>query len=292
MLERSVTTPWRDGLVVPVPKDPAVRIFGGSIVCSDANGLAVPGRAGAGLAFLGVAEGEAVSGERSVLVRRNCDFLLRSVAGADAVTAERLGRPCYVVDDEFVAASGGDGARPPAGVVTGVRPGGRAWVRGEPAASVAGASGQGGVSPPSLRRIYSGAQTGTGGDRAGAPLDGASATLALPSAPRVMFIRSGWRLYRGSAVAVQGYSEGLYAEGDTHVRTHFGNINWSEFENVGVLSDDVTTVAVGLLSTNIQYSDAFTIEYDPDSQELSFLPVNDPASSLVPVVHSMIVAGA
>lgn len=285
MLERSVTTPWRDGLVVPVPKDPAVRIFAGSIVCSDAGGLAVPGRSDAGLAFLGVAESEAVSAERSVLVRRNCDFLLRSAPG-DPIAAGSLGRPCYVFDDEFVAATDGGGARCPAGEVVGIHPGGRAWVRGKAAASASGPATGG------LRKIHSGAQTGTGGDRTGAPLDGASATLVLPSAPNVMMVRAGWRLYDGSSVSVEGYSEGLYAEGDTHVRSHFGNINWAEFENVGVLSDDVTTVAVGLLSDDIQYSNAFTIEYEPSTRTISFLAVNDPASSLVPVVHSMIVAGA
>ena len=135
MLSRSVRTPSREGQLVPAPKAAATRIYGGAIVCSDAQGLALPGAPDAGLAFLGVAESEAISSEREVQVRRNVDFLLRSVGGADAVTAASLGRPCYIVDDEFVASSDGGGTRPAAGIVTGLEPHGRVWVRGEPAQS-------------------------------------------------------------------------------------------------------------------------------------------------------------
>ena len=70
MLSRSVRTPSRAGQLVPVPKDPAKRIRGGAIVWPDAQGLAVPGSADAALAFLGVAEGPALPGEPSALVRR------------------------------------------------------------------------------------------------------------------------------------------------------------------------------------------------------------------------------
>lgn len=138
MLERSTSIPWRDGQVVPLPKDPAVPIRGGAIVCADANGLAVPGRADPGLAFIGVAECEAVSGERAVLVRRNVDFLLRFAP--EPVAALAIGRPCWIVDDEFVAASDGGGTRPAAGIVTGIEPG-RIWVRGEAASALASGSG-------------------------------------------------------------------------------------------------------------------------------------------------------
>ena len=120
MLSRSVRTPSREGQLTPAPKAPAVRIYGGAIVCANAAGVAVPGAADAALRFLGVAESEAISGERTVHVRRNVDFLLRSAAGADAVTAAGLGRPCWIVDDEFVAGSDGGGTRPAAGIVTGL----------------------------------------------------------------------------------------------------------------------------------------------------------------------------
>lgn len=148
MLKAPRRIPERDGSTLAVPVAAGARIHGGAIVCAGADGLAVPGRSEAGLAFLGVARESAVglpAAEKSVLVRRAADFLLRSAAGADAVTAARIGRPCYIVDDEFVAASDGGGTRSPAGIVTGIE-GGRVWVRGEasPAASPAASPRQDG----------------------------------------------------------------------------------------------------------------------------------------------------
>lgn len=147
-----------------------------------------------------------------------------------------------------------------------------------------------------LRKIYSGAQTAAGSDRTGAPLDGATATLVLPSAPNVMMVRAGWRLYRtfrgDQVVDTEGYSEGLYAGGDTHVRAHFGNVNWAEFENIGLLSAESPAVSVGLLSDDLSYTNAFTLEYKPSARTLSFAAVNDPVSPRIPVVHSLIVAGS
>ena len=148
------------------------------------------------------------------------------------------------------------------------------------------------VSEIGPRKIWSGVRTGEGSDRTGSPLDGAAASLILPLAPKFMLVRAGWRLYSGAAVRSQGYSEGIYVEGDTHVRAHFGNINWVEFDNIGVLSDTVTTVSVGVLSDDYSFTNAFTIEYAPASRRLSFGAVNNPASALVPVVQSLIIAGS
>ena len=199
--------------------------------------------------------------------------------------ADRIGRACWILDDETVAPTDGGGARPPAGIVSGiVREHGRRYVWVRPGTAAGPGTG--------TRRIYSAAQTGTGGDRTGAPLDGATAVLVLPFAPKFMLVRAGWRLYSGTSVRSQGYSEGLFIEGDTHVRAHFGNVNWTEFDNVGVLSDSVTTVSIGVLSDDYRYTNAFTLEYEPSTRTISFGAVNDPASALVPVVHSLIVAGS
>ena len=131
MLSRDIRVESRDGLLVPLPKAPGVAIFAGSIVCCGPDGLAAPGRAAAGLAFLGVAAGAAPAAAASVTVRRGCDFLLR-FSPQDPVGASRLGRPCWVLDGEFVAGSDGAGTRSPAGIVTGLERG-RCWVRVEPA---------------------------------------------------------------------------------------------------------------------------------------------------------------
>ena len=47
-----------------------------------------------------------------------------------------------------------------------------------------------------------------------------------------------------------------------------------------------------MLSDNYRYTNAFTLEYEPASRTVTFAPVNDPPSALVPVVHSLIVAGS
>ncbi len=81
--------------------------------------------AGAGLIVLGcfeegVSNAGSMAGDVSVLVRRKGAFLWNNSAGTDAVTAARIGSPCYVVDDETVAASDGGHARSPAGIVVAV----------------------------------------------------------------------------------------------------------------------------------------------------------------------------
>ena len=121
-------------------------IHGGGIVCANAAGYAVPGSADATLAFLGRAE-ESVDnsagrdGARFALVRSDGEFQWKSAPGADAVTEARIGRTCWILDDETVAGLDGAGTRPPAGIVTGIAAepdGPRAWVRPAPAAAAAG----------------------------------------------------------------------------------------------------------------------------------------------------------
>ena len=282
MLSRSVRTPSREGQLTPAPKAPAVRIYGGAIVCANAAGVAVPGAADAALRFLGVAESEAISGERTVHVRRNVDFLLRSAAGADAVTAAGLGRPCWIVDDEFVAGSDGGGTRPAAGIVTGLEPGGRVWVRGEPAQS--GSSG--GKPAAAMRRIYAGSSTTNDPDSA--PIPSASGTITLPMRPTFMQVRTGWDLYNGSTRSASGTSEGLYIEGDTHVSTIFGSVNWHEFGNIGGTAD---TVSLALLAQDYRLGELFTLEYAPATGVLSLLAGEDPPSSWRPVIRSLLIAG-
>ena len=284
----------RDGSVTAVPTAPGARIHGGAIVCAGADGLAAPGRAEAGLAFLGIADQSPAGG--SVLVRRNADFRLRSAPG-DPVTAASVGRPCYIVDDEFVAASDGGGNRSPAGIVTGIEPGGYAWVRAAAAAGPAAASepGEEPAEPgPALRKIYSGARTGTGTDRTGAPLDGADATLVLPSAPDTMIVRAGWSLYNNSGAEIQsGFSEGLYAGGDTHVYAVFGNGSWTEFSNVGVLSGSVSTVSVGLVTDTYQWRYAWTLEFDPETRTISweFAGTGKAIKGRAPVARDLLIMG-
>ena len=282
MLSRSVNITTRPGDLVRAPKAAAEEIHGGAIVCLDAVGRVVPGSADPALAFFGIAALGAAPGEAHVTVRRNMDFLLRSAAGADAVGVGRIGRPCWIVDDELVAATDGGGTRPVAGIVTGVEGDGRVWVRGESASG----TGQAGAAA-GMRRIYAATNT----DRDAAPIPDIDGEIILPFAPDYMQVRTGWKLYSGSTLRTSGTSEAVFVEGDTHVQTIFGSINWHEFDNIDALSDSVTSVSVGLLAEDYQLGELFTLEYEPSTRRLSLVAGEDPASTWRPVIHTLLIAG-
>lgn len=114
-------TPYIDGQMFEVPAAAGVIIPAGTIVCTDANGYAVPGAATAGLAYLGRAEEhvnnrDGATGDVHVMVRRLKAFRWANDSG-DAVTQASVGRDCYVADNQTVSKSDGGGTRPRAGVV-------------------------------------------------------------------------------------------------------------------------------------------------------------------------------
>ena len=151
-LSRGRITPVRSMASAAYPVAAGAVIHAGGITCANAAGYAVPGAADAALAFLGCAlEGVDNSagpdGARWVVARRDGEFLWKSAPGADAVTEERFGRACWILDDETVAGSDDGGTRPAAGIVSGIEsgPAGRlAWVRpGAAAGAAATPSGAG-----------------------------------------------------------------------------------------------------------------------------------------------------
>lgn len=123
-------TPMKDGELIAVPAA-AVKLYAGGLVAANATGYATPGAASAVLTYLGRAE-ETVDnsagqpGDKTVLVRRGKAFKFKN-SGADAVTQAEFGKPCYIVDDETVAKTNGNGTRSPAGTVVGVESDG-VWV--------------------------------------------------------------------------------------------------------------------------------------------------------------------
>ena len=152
--------------------------------------------------------------------------------------------------------------------------------RGATAASQSGAS--------LARKIYAASNS----ERDGAPLAGLDGEIILPEpAPAYMQVRTGWALYSGSTLRTQGTSEALYIDGDTHVQSIFGGINWHEFDNIDTLSDTVTTVAVALLAQDYQLGHLFALEYEPSTRRLSLLAGSDPASTWTPVIHTLLIAG-
>ena len=146
-------TPYRDGFLAAFPMKKGVTIHAGAIVVAGADGYARPGRKAAGDACLGRAEEAAAlgagasSGDAAVLVRRGFEFLWGNAAGGDSVTAAHVGRPCFIEDDETVAATDGGDARSLAGTVAGVS-GDGVWVRVGMTPSAAGETG--------LRRVLHG----------------------------------------------------------------------------------------------------------------------------------------
>lgn len=123
-LTKDRNTPMKDGELVSVPVAASSEIFAGSLVVANASGYAAPGSTATGLTYLGRADehvdnGAGAAGDAAVLVRRGKAFKWTN-SGTDPVTQAELGKTCYVVDDETVAASDGTGTRSAAGTVVGV----------------------------------------------------------------------------------------------------------------------------------------------------------------------------
>lgn len=114
-------TMWKDGELFPVPVAAATVIFGGHLVCANAAGQAVPGKADAAFTVLGVSDGyvDNTAGGNSVLVRRGKSWCFANL-GSDAVTQALVGKNCYVADSVTVAATSNTDVRPVAGKVLGV----------------------------------------------------------------------------------------------------------------------------------------------------------------------------
>lgn len=111
-----------ENIVVPVAA--STRIYQGALVGLDANGRAVAGTSNAAARIIGRAENEAnnssgSAGAINVTIRQGVYYFANS-SSTDAIVAADVGRFCYVVDDQTVARSSGNGARLRAGVVIAV----------------------------------------------------------------------------------------------------------------------------------------------------------------------------
>lgn len=130
-LTQDRNTPYQDGELITVSVAANAVIHAGAMVVANASGYAAPGSTATGLTYLGRAE-EAVdntggaNGALTVMVRRKKAFKFKNY-GADPVTQASLGKVCYIVDDETVAATDGTGTRSAAGKVIGLDSAG-VWV--------------------------------------------------------------------------------------------------------------------------------------------------------------------
>lgn len=114
-------TPYNDGEMIAVPVATGKVCFAGGLACANASGFATPGAVATTLTYLGrfdetVDNTLGADGAVDVLVRRKAAFKWKN-SGSDAVTQASLGKVCYIVDDETVAATSATGTRSAAGVV-------------------------------------------------------------------------------------------------------------------------------------------------------------------------------
>lgn len=125
-------TPHKDGELVSVPMAANTKVYAGGLAVANATGYAAPGSVATTLTYLGVFEESkdntgGAAGAKSVTIRRRKVFKFKN-SGADPVTQASLGKSCYIVDDETVAATNGTNTRSAAGIVVGIDSDG-VWVQ-------------------------------------------------------------------------------------------------------------------------------------------------------------------
>lgn len=124
-------TPLKDGELISAPVAAAATCYAGGLAVANATGYAAPGSTAAGLTYLGrfeetVDNSAGGDGAQSVMIRRGKAFRWQN-SGVDPVTQGDLGKTCYIVDDETVAATDGGATRSAAGKVVGIEADG-IWV--------------------------------------------------------------------------------------------------------------------------------------------------------------------
>ena len=107
-----------------MPVAAATTIYQGSLLALNQSGYLVKASADASLRVVGVSEDKVdnsagAAGDLTCKPVRGAWYFANS-STTDAVIDADLGRPCYVVDDNTVARTNGNGARPMAGIVVGV----------------------------------------------------------------------------------------------------------------------------------------------------------------------------
>ncbi len=120
-LTQDRNTPMMDGELIVLPVAANAVIYAGALVVANAAGYVAPGSTATTLTYLGRAEDAVVNtggadGAKTVRVRRKKAFKYRN-SGTDPVTQAGLGKVCYIVDDETVAATNGTSTRSAAGIV-------------------------------------------------------------------------------------------------------------------------------------------------------------------------------
>jgi hypothetical protein len=130
-LSQDRNTPMRLGEIKEDPVAAATRIFTGALIMRNAAGFLTCGATapcciGVGRADEGADNTAGAAGAITAPFRTGV-FRFANMGG-DAVLQAGVGKLCYIVDDQTVAATGATNTRSPAGIVDGIDAGG-VWVR-------------------------------------------------------------------------------------------------------------------------------------------------------------------
>jgi hypothetical protein len=112
----------RQGNQAAFPMAAAALIYGGTIVCLNASGLAVRGSVSTTLKAVGVAEttfdnSAGAASALSAQVERDGWFRFNNSSAGDQIVLADAGADCFIVDDNTVAKTNGGSTRSVAGVI-------------------------------------------------------------------------------------------------------------------------------------------------------------------------------
>ncbi|MDR5803409.1 hypothetical protein [Caballeronia sp. LZ001] len=122
----------RAGLCFSYPAKAGIRFFAGAIAAIEVDsGLLIAGIESKALKGAGIVQEQVdttggTDGVERVTIRRG-QWRVANSAGADQLTLKDVGSPAFIVDDQTVAKTDGDGKRSLAGKVIDVEPAG-VWV--------------------------------------------------------------------------------------------------------------------------------------------------------------------
>lgn len=117
-------TAMKDGELFEIAAAAGKKLPAGTMVCTNVAGFATPGATAVGLAYIGRADNAVdntagTDGATAVLVRRGKAFKWAN-DGTDPVKQANVGRACFIVDNQTVAATNGANTRSQAGTVIGI----------------------------------------------------------------------------------------------------------------------------------------------------------------------------
>lgn len=131
-LSKDRDTPKRSGDTLVLGVAEGKKIFAGALVARNAGGYATPGATSTALLGVGRAEeyvdnSGGLDGDKAINISKGV-FLFRNAPEDDEITRADIGNDCYIVDDQTVAKTDGEGTRSIAGRIFDIELAG-VWVK-------------------------------------------------------------------------------------------------------------------------------------------------------------------